>query len=63
MSAKYTNFKTFKRGIKRETGKNRLCMHCGREATVTSLLNTDRFRMEVYLCSDHEVVARSINAS
>ena len=63
MSVKYTNFKTFKRGIKREDGHGRLCMHCGRDATVSAINNGGGMKLDVFLCSDHETVARSINAS
>lgn len=63
MSAKYTNFKTFKRGVKREDGTGRLCIHCTLDATVTAFLRTGDLKMEVAVCAEHANTMRDINAA
>jgi hypothetical protein len=63
MSAKYTHFKTYKRGVKRENGNGRLCMHCTLDATTTAILHTGKFEMTVAVCDDHANTMRDINAS
>lgn len=63
MSTKYVNFRTHKRGVKKANGEGRHCMNCSKGATATAVKKTGYLSLNVWLCSDHEIVAREYNAS
>lgn len=65
MSAKYTNFKHFEKGVPnrdpKSTAKYRNCMHCGSTAHWTAFNRTGTLKLDVRLCNEHNLVARAIN--
>ena len=58
---RYVNFKTYTRGVKGDNGKNRNCMNCHRTATTTAQFKLDHLTMDVRLCDEHAVQAKSVN--
>lgn len=65
MTAKYTNFKHYERGVPNTapnaTSKYRNCMHCGSTAHWTAFNRTGTLKLQVRLCNEHNAEARAIN--
>ncbi len=59
---KYVKWKTHKRGIPNSDGGARLCMHCGRKATVSAVSRTKgtSLVMDVIFCDEHAEYARGL---
>ena len=58
---KYVKYKTHKRGIPNSDGGARLCMHCGRKATVSAVKKGDTgLVMDVWFCDEHAEYARNL---
>jgi hypothetical protein len=57
MTARYTNVRTYKRGVKRDNGQGRHCVltACSTDAAVSALNVSRDHKMEVYLCQFHAV--------
>lgn len=57
MTTRYTNVRTYKRGVKRADGNGRHCVltECKADAMVSATNVGRGHQMEVYLCTDHAV--------
>jgi hypothetical protein len=53
MTVRYTNVRTYERGVKRDNGQGWNCLHCGTPATVKATRNDGRFKMDVVACDRH----------
>ena len=57
---KYVNFKVRKRGIPKQDGTLRTCMHCNKRAIVTAVCK-GVLVMDVWFCKEHSEYAKSLN--
>lgn len=62
MTTRYVNFHRFARGVKRENGQGKLCLHCTRDASTRMTRKQGKFSMTVDVCDTHADVAHEINA-
>ena len=58
MVTKYIKFKAHKRGIPKQDGSLRTCMHCNKQAIVSAVCK-GVLVMDVWFCKEHSEYAKS----